>query len=676
MADTIANPSAESTDAPTDEQGRIVGGSIKSFKARIERCKTKRRELLREWQINVDYRRGKPVDVDTDEGRSSVTADWSQTNAKIAQLFSQTPEVIVTGDGPYKPAAMPVQKRLNWILKKAKIGACMDEVLPDVLNAAGIGVAIVSYEQRDETREVPEYKLEDADLITRTLVQMGLKKIPMVDQTYVTDRKFSVDRVGPEDFIWPVEFEKSDFDESPFLGRGGRAPWAEAKSMFPTSDGNRGLLDEDKDKAMGDDRTTQDRLSMSAREDVTREEDIVCFDEIYYWRYLYHEDEKYFSAIQRVVFVDGVTDPVINEKWKGQRFDEEMGNYVGACRFPVRVLSLHYISSECIPPSESAVTRTTVKELMRGRQQMSDQRDHSKPIRWADTNRIDADIMTSLMMGDWQGFIPTQGPGDKAIGEVARSNYPPENAEFDRVFKADLMEARSLGPNQMGTLSTGPRSAAESKITQGNFTTVISQQRARCTSFMIGIADVMFGLMALYDDFELPDQQDGQRLQNWDRTRISHELAFSVRLDSSVLLDSEQRIDRIMRFLNIAGKSGRVNPGPVLEELAALSGLDPALVITPPPEGNKPELPKISFNFKGVEDLNDPVVVGILIENNQAPSPQSVMNAKKLIASAKMGAETDPVGTPSDGSVPPMADDRPEWQSVDRINSRRDASQE
>jgi hypothetical protein len=459
---------------------------------------------------------------------------------------------------------------------------------------------------------------------------------------------------------------------------------------------------------LGDERTSQDRLTMDSREDRSKEEDVVCFDEIYYWRYLYHEDEKYFSAIQRVVFVDGIDDPVVNEKWKGQKFDEETNTYTGACKPPVRVLTMHYISSECIPPSESAVTRPTVKQLMRGRDQMMEQRDHSKPIRWIDSNRADADIITSLMQGDWQGFIPTQGPGDKIIGEVARSNYPQENMEFDRQFKADLMEARSLGPNQMGVVASGPRSAAETKTVQANFTTVISQQRARCTAFMIGIADVLFGLMALYDDWELPDQQEGQELQNWDRTRINQELAFTIRLDSTVLLDSEQRIDRVMRFLNIAGKSGRVKPDPILAELAALSGLDPDEVIAPP-DVKGPPPPNLSFRFSGAADLMNPLALAMLVEANMAPKPEAMQAAYRMLQDVATNNPTVPLviepkggqlvpdpgvilkpqpavppAPPMAGGPPPppgpgdnaMSDEHPDWQATDRINSRRDATQE
>lgn len=676
MADTIA-ASKDESQVPTDKDGNIVGGSVKAFSARIERCKTKRRELLRDWQLNVDYRRGKATDVDSDENRSPVTVDWSQTNAKIAQLFSQVPQVILNAESKeYRPAAMPVQKRLNARLKKAGIGACMDEVLPDVLNAAGIGIGMVDYEARTVMKTIPQFSIDELGMVDRTLITMGLKKMPTMDVPHVVDRKFSITRIGPEDFLWPIEFEHSDFNQSPWIGRSGRAPWAQALGMFKAENDNRGLRVSDKDKVLGDDRTSQDRLTTDGRQDVAKEQDVVCFDEIFYKRYLFHEDELYFDAIQRLVFVDGIDDPVVNEKWSGQRFDEELGGYIGSCKYPIQVLTFHYISSEAVPPSESAVTRPTVKELMRGRQQMMEQRDHSKPVRWADSNRVDADIMTLLMQGDWQGFIPTQGPGDKALGEVARAPYPMENMEFDRAFKMDLMEARAMGPNQGGAPTSGPRSAAEAKIVQSNFGTVISQQRARCTMFMCNMAEVLLGLMCLYDDFELPDTEDMQRLQNWDRTRINAELAFSVRLDSSVLLDSEQRIDRIGRFLNMAGKSGRVNPEPILAELAALSGLDPGEVITPPPQQNKQQ-PNISFRFSG-EDLGNPMVVGILLEEGMAPSPEGLANAKKLLgeSQAAMHESNPAVPTPHDGSTPPMADDRPEWQSVDRINSRRDASQD
>jgi hypothetical protein len=442
--------------------------------------------------------------------------------------------------------------------------------------------------------------------------------------------------------------------------------WAEAKSAF-------NLRDEDRDRTTSKDTSSQDRLV--PENGLRSDEDVVTFDEVYYWRHLFHTEEKYFDAIQRVVLVNGLDRPVVDEPWRGQRFDETTGSYVGACRFPIRILTLTYISGQFVPPSDSAIARPQVNELIRSRSQMVQQRDHSIPIRWYDVNRVDPDVQESLMRGTWQGFIPTNGNGQNAIGEVARASYPREDFEFDRIAKQDIAEAWQVGPNQMGTLASGERSASEANIAQANFQTRIGYERARVVSFFVGIAEVIAGLLALYGDFSLPSVgQDGeQRLQSWDRTRINGQFVYSVRADASVLLDANQRIQRLTQFLNLTAKSGFVNVKPIVEELAALTGLDPATVVIDP----APRQPdQLNVSIRNYEDVRDPIMLALLMKTGQAPSPQDLEAAKRLIQ------EAGPAPVPVPGAEAPAApsvgvgEAFPEWNTMSRINTRRDAGQE
>jgi hypothetical protein len=104
---------------------------IEQFRSRIGAAKNKRRELLPEWQESVDYRRGKPFEMASDEDRVAVNFDWSQTKAKQAQLFSQVPEVMLTPKHQAFAPAVPVfATLLNDTLTRAKVGTAMDEVLP------------------------------------------------------------------------------------------------------------------------------------------------------------------------------------------------------------------------------------------------------------------------------------------------------------------------------------------------------------------------------------------------------------------------------------------------------------------------------------------------------------------------------------------------------------------
>lgn len=682
--DQVVNAQPLTTDG---EMPDVDPSSPKAFLARASRCKTKKRELIKDWEVNVDYRRAKASDLDSDDNRNPVPLDWSMSKAKISSLFSQIPTIIVSGRGIFKKAAPSYQEQLNYRLQKGGLGATMFEALPDLVNAAGICAAIVTFETKTEMRKVPRTPDNLLPMMDRLAISMGLKQREMVDQPHVIDKKFGVNRFSPADLLWDIDFTGSDFDACSWIGNEGRATWAEALS-------NEWVEEDDKAKVLGDKRTNLDRIGGNDGEDEASrkgEDDVVNYTQIFYWRHLYHPEEKYFKAIHHLIFVDGIDKPVVDEPWKGQEFHEESGKYIGACRFPIRVCTLNYITDEAIPPSDSAMGRPQVKEMNRSREQIMEQRDYAKPIRWADSNRIDSDIMTAIMQGDFQGVIPTQGDGTKALGQIAPSNYPRENFEFDRVIKADLMETWSTGPNQMGTLATGERTAQEASIAQGAFTTRQSQERARVAEFVVGIADVMGGYICLFDDDYLmpelapktqgPDGQPMPLPATWDRKVLSHELVFSIRVDSTVLLDSNQRLDRAMRLLNIAGKSNYIQVEELLRDIVSLSGYDPdALVHQPPPP--KPEPPNLSFRFSGAQDLINPIALAMLLKNDMGPNPEQLSAAIEMIKKSILtapAAMVQSVAQPGDDKpnpAGPMADDRPDWQSTDRINSRRDASQD
>lgn len=664
-------------DASAADAARVIYDEVKTFK------RIRKDLLIPEWRTNIEYRKGTcGADVSSDL-RVPVPIDWSQTKAKVAALFSQVPEVVLEATNEdYDPAAPVVQKRLNSRLKKAGITAAMREVLPDIINASGVGVVRVGYEALTETRMVPAGDSVVMQTLGRWAGALGIQ-LPgqkLEPKEFVTDRRFIVERVSPGDFLAPDYFAGSDFEQSPWIGNSGRMPWPIAKKEF-------GLDDEDKAKYIGDTRDDNERMVATAGGEIGETQtggEVVEYDQVFFKRFRYIEGETSFSTIQRVVWIKGKPEPVINEPWRGMRLDEELGTYVGACQYPIRVVTLDYISDQSIPPSTSSIGRPMVNEMIRSRRQIAEQRDFNKPLRWMNSDRMDPDIQVGLMAGDWQGFIPTQGDGSKIIGEVAKSNYKQEDWQMDAVIKGDLGDAWSQGPNQGGNYNTGRRSAEEARNVQSGYVTIKAQERATMVEFFLGIADVLLGLMCLYDDFTLPDlsQQDQQRLQFYDRTRINHQMAFSVRGDATVIMSAEEEYDRIERFLNLAGKSGWVAPPKILKRLASLSQLDPADVLQPPPE-KKPEPPNISLRLNGAEDLGNPMVVAMLLQSEQLPGMKAIQAAKNLIVESMTLMPALPVAAPQppgaankeNQSRHPMADDRPEWQSVDRINSRRDASQ-
>jgi hypothetical protein len=654
---------------------------------RAESSRANRRGYYSEWKRNVELRLGRIASQFTggvrveDEVQTEINPDWSLTKTKTANLYSQVPTVQGTHENlKYAPAVAPFMKQLNYELgeKRMNIAVAMEEVLNDVVNAAGVGAVLVEYAARFEEVDVPN--IDTSKLDPQVAAQMqAAGQIQMVKAQRVVSDKFMGTRVSPINLLWPAEFVGSNFDDGDWIGHTGRCTWSVAKNEF-------NLTDEQKTKVLaGFDLPVQDTLRSNPEKGGLLDVEGVKYTELFYWRHRFDPDEKYFKAIWRIVFVQGFTDPVIHEPWKGQKLDEQARTYVGSCKFPLRVLTLTYITDNPIPPSDSSAGRPQVNDMRRSRSQMFKNRERSIPIRWFDVNRIDPALQDTLMRGTWQGMIPVQGDGTRTIGEIARASYPSEDLTFDERTKSDLMETWQIGPNQLGTQDQGRKTAGEASITQQNFATRIGQERGRVAAFFLSICEVLAGLMCLNSNFPILTDEEKQRMmQAWDQKKILHDLVLKIRPDSTIVLDVNARIERIAKFLNLTAKSGYVNVEPLIAEMAELSGLDPAAVMIKP-EPKKPEEPNISYRFTGKDDMLNPMVIAILQKAGFAPSVEEIQQAKQLLdaatAAAGPGAPPQsgapgapppaPGGPPGQGGQPhPLDTEHPEWSLASKIAAR------
>mgnify|MGYP000234510611 CR=1 FL=1 len=649
-----AAPSPDVTDVagesanlgPEGNQTRSPRDVVEYFRNQIATAKSHRRTFSGEWKRSVDLRLGRIAQINTngypitdgDDLQTEVNPDWYLTKTKTANLYSQTPQVQVTHENvQYAAAVAPFAKSLNYEIgeKRAKIGVPMEEVLNDVVNASGVGAIMVGYAARFEDVEMPN--IDTTGFSPEQVAQMtAAGQLWMETVPRVASYQFYSKRLSPTDLLWPAAFTGSDFNDADWIGHTGKMGWAMAQTEFK-------LRPEDKDKVIsGEQRETQDNLRAQPEKGSLMAFESVKYDEIFYWRYRVDATEKNFKSIWRMVFVHGIdTGPVIDEPWVGQQPVEGgmSTQLVGAMKFPIQVLTLTYITDNPIPPSDSAAARPQVNDLRRSRQQYFMNRMRSRPMRWFDVNRTDRVIQDSLMRGDWQGFIPTNGPGDRAIGEIARASYPPEDTAFDRQTQADMQAMWMVSPTQVGSLSSGEKTAAEITTVQANFNTRIGQERALVQKFFLNLVEVLAGLMALYSDFpNLTDNERQAMLKAWNSKAILADIVFKVRPDSTVLLDANQRIDKLTKFLNITAQSGVVNIEPVIAEIAELSGLDPAEVMKKPVPP-QPEQAAISFRFSGKEDLMNPIVMALLVEQKQAPSPQSMETAEKILKASQVGMQ-------------------------------------
>jgi hypothetical protein len=667
---TAAAPAAAPAQAAPKKPGRSMA---KRMKDEIDASRKVRDELVEgPWKDNVQYRIGKPYSKESDEPRVSVPVDWSYTKAKEAGLFSQVPAVNLTAKSDrYKDAVPVVQTEVNDVLKnQVKVGVAMEESLADMINAAGMcGVitgVIATYRDVDQpTIDISMLSPEEQALAT------AQGAIPTTKVKQRVDCKLFAKRLSPSQLLWSKRFKGSDFDDADWVGYDDCYTWAEALREFGrTADRPNGLTPDMKEKVCGG-AEAENTLNDDADDDADRtgDDEMVSFTRVYYWKARQDPDEVYLDKIGTLVYVKGIDDPVIDEDFKGQKWDEETKSLVGLTIFPLRIGTLTYISDKAVPPSDSEMGRPQVDEKMRSRSQMILQRDRSAPMRWANANRVDPMILQSLVRGDdYQRIIPVNGDGSAAIGEVARANYPSENWDFDRVIDKDLGDSWQAGPNQTGNFNAGGRTAAEANIVQGNYATRQAKERAKVAKFFCGIAEAVCGWMQMYYDgpSDAAKEQallgdDVNRLQAWDRTKVSGaKFVFNIREDSTVKLDSMQQSQRVERFLNIAGKSGFANVQYLVEELASLSGLDTTKA-TMKPSPKAPEPPNVSLRAGG-EDLRDPIVGPYLIalmQQGHPVQPTDIEAAKMLLIKSSSGPDPVPPPPPPGAGAPPPGQGAP-----------------
>jgi len=660
-----------------------------------------KKSFLNDWKRNVDIRLGQPVplyteglDIDADL-QSSINPDWSLTKTKTANLFSQVPTIRGTHvSDTFAPAIAPFLKQLNYELgpKRANTAVAMNECLNDVVNASGIAAAIVTYQARFDTVQLP---LNDPMLPAPAAAPSQVPTTPlpgdpnaalaadgsavpgpanpMADVARPLSDMFCIDRISPKDLLWPSEFTGSDFNNADYMGRRGTCTKAVAQVDFKL---NRDQLAQVVESAVSD--GSPDLRSRQENKLPKEDLDQVSFSEIFYWRYRMDPNEKNFKAIWRLVFVDGLTDPVIHEPYKGQRYSPMTRKYVGVCKLPIQVMTLTYITDNPVPPSDSQAGRPQVNDMRRSRSQMFQNRQRSIPIRWFDVNRIDQDLQGNLMRGIVQGMLPTNGPGDRAIGEVARASYPSENLEFDQAVKMDLMESWQVGPNQLGTTQPGRHTAGEADIVQQNFSTRIGQERGFVAQFFVNLAEILAGLLVLYSDFSvLTPQEKSDMMQAWDQKAILHDLVLNIVPDSTVLLDADQQIAKLMKVLNMTVQSGFVNPEPIIAQILELSGLDPKAIMTKP-QPKSPEM-KLSMTFAGKEDMTNPLVIAMLMKMGEFPDPQTIEQAKQVLDNLPNPGMPAPPGMPPgppppggpgpvpNGQQPPA---HPNWHMAPKVATR------
>jgi hypothetical protein len=629
----------------------IADSIAKTLKAQVDACEQWRASQIPKWQRNVEYRLNKILDAEPDRDEVLVPIDWARTRNKIAQLYFQVPKVTLFPRAPqWRPFTGLVTAVINYQLQQ-EIHAerTIEESLGDAINAAGVGIYRVSYEAEFEDVKEPA-----ADLAKRKVTELidyvktlGGAPPPTTVVKKPIYQKVEWNSVDPADFLFPLSFNKIDFQRAPWLGENFRITRAEAE--------RRGWL-KPGERAGGSEaaKSVNEQYEQTSHRD---DSESVRGTRIWYRPFLFDAKERDCRKIKVLVWIDGKENPVVDEDFPWQKYSTETKEWVGMTTFPLKVLTLTHVSGQAIPPSDSEIGRPQVRELNRSRTQMLLQRDRSNPLRWFDVGMVDSDVVEQIRRGTWQDMIPTQGPGHNAIGEVARASYPRESYEFQNVLEKDLDNGWSMGPNQGGYEASGATSATEAEITQRNYAVGLEHQRAKVGAWFLEGAESSLDLMQMFFQIEqyVPFGKIGSEksLEAWDRDRIPGKFTFSMRPDGATRVDMAQKRAGALNFYKLTRQDPLINPQKTVADLFEAHDIDPSegFAPPPPPQEEKPKPP--TFSFKG-EDLVNPVVIA-LIQKTTPITPQELQAARLLMGDAGIPiapATTLPDTTQVDGAPP------------------------
>lgn len=620
--------------------------ALEAWKGRIEAAEKRTKKFTDLWRKQQAAYSGVPLDDLPTEDTVLVNKDMPRVKQKVSQLFYQVPEVHLTPKRPETAGAVPVFAAvLNHKLRhELAVSGMVDEVLTDVVAVSGLGVSKIGYEVVATEVDVVTVEPEQEE----ALKQAG-QKVPTEKQPVPIFERFFWNRVSPAKVLLPSEFVGTDFDKAAWIGIKYRKPLEIVKRDLG--------LDVASEASNRDEAVVSDTTAM----DTDRPTKEVEFTEIWYKAYLFDANEKHPLKQRRIVFAEGEDQPLVHEDSPYQRFDEEGKFLIGMKKFPIRILTLTTIPDEAIPPADTTITRPLVSELQTSRSQMVKQRARAIPIRWYNTSILDPETVTKIEKGEIQDLIPVTAPGDQAIGEVARANYPRENFEFQRVIENDLSESWALGSNQMGSDSPGEVSATESQIIQGNTNVRLDYERNKVMRWFLDGTELVGDLLQMFADdpdyIEVVGEDRVKTLQAWDKSVIAGEFVYGAKTNSALRLDVAQERQDSRNLYQLMANEPFANRQKLVEWVASTHDMDPAQFIAQPPP-KQPDAPNVSFRFSG-DDLNPlnpsfAIVLEVLALGGFQLSPDAV-NAAKLSAATMMATGGMPKMAGGEISQPPQA---------------------
>ena len=598
------------------------------------------------WRANVERVAGKGGDDPTlPTGAALLPKDYAYSEQKKPLLFYQLPDVVLTPAHPDVKAstAQLFAAVLNEMVGPNDMNALpvVNEVLSDILVAAGVGCAKLGYETFiDPVQKTVEVEVDrqpaPPDPLTGQPAVDPMTGAPMMvpvmeDVPNIISEKYFLSRFSPNDFLFDSAFRGSDWSKCSWLGMRFRLPPHQVTAQF-------GVPEDDLPRARST-ATPTDEQSLAPDRMVQHLKGVECL-EIYYRAIDYDPDIGDPDLIRCMIFVEGRDEPVRHENSRTQVV--ENNRVVGGLRrIPIYPLTLFYVSDMALPPSDCSLSRVLVDEQSKGRTQMWQQRDRNVPLRGVDTTKITRDSLQKILAGTYQEIIQFEGVdnGQSPLFGIPQNAFPQENFNFNNIAERDIQECWGMSGHNLGTQETSGRTATELSLRQQGTETRMATAQARVELWWISIVEGLAALVQQYADLpqyaRIVGQQGASEIVEWTKQDIAGEFAFSIRPDSAKRIDQSAerkfRLDAMNLMMNIPG----INQGELIKWAAPSLGLNPDTLIMPP-QPPPPEPPSISIAIK-TESLNP-----------MAPEYANVIALLKT-----KGIDLAPAPAPQPGQAPP-----------------------
>lgn len=599
----------------------------------VKRSRSVAEVVWPDWQTNLDYYAGRSPDAVAAVANKTewvnVNVDFYQVEAKLPQLFFETPDLQLTASGAFKPVSVPGQppaeappvaailqahrSLLNELLgpDHADVLTTIQKALKDCLCPSGFGATKIGYEPTVQSIEPPEQ-------LGNVLNLQQPFQMPIAEKWYW-------ERIAPKKYRIPADFHDTDYDKAPWLGMDFRIPLAEARRQFNLPEDFNGNSKRD-EKVLTDHSDGKDTSDLEAVEGT----------EIWYYAALYDQDVIHPQVMRRHVLVDGVDGFVEkNNESPYQTFvqgrlsrDSMIGN-------PIHVLTLRDVPDSAYVPSDSQMTRPLVRELCKFRTQMVQEREATRPRYGFDVDKLTPADAEKLANGTLGEFIALEGGalagGAQSIiaqlvtGSPNRQSYIANDYITRDIEKTHAIDATAAGVDDGGTEESATKTA---EISRSRNVRLDGERRRVLAWYLKGVAK----FSALVCRFMTPSlavpylgEQGARVWASWDKQTTDGRLVFKARPDSQIRLDAAQERRDALQLYQMVANDPNVVRVKLLHSLFEKYGLDPTeLVVEQLPE--QPPEPNISFRFSG-EDLYNPMAREILAQGGIQLSQEAIDEA-------------------------------------------------